>query len=77
MQKEETRSELIEWLKGLQDEETLHLLKVLKDSEGPEGKDWWDELNMDQRNELDQSLHDVESGKWVSDEEVRNKYGIR
>lgn len=72
---EALKLELIEWLSGLEDEDTIEYLKVVKDSSLKE-KDWWHELTASQREAIDRGLKDIEEGRVVSHEDVKKKYGL-
>ena len=66
--------ELIEWLAGLNDSETIDLLKSIKDSFGK--GDWWDDLSEEQRKSIKKGINEIESGRYTSHEEVKMKYGL-
>jgi predicted transcriptional regulator len=66
--------ELIEWLAGLNDSETIDLLKSIKDSFG--NGDWWDDLSEDQRKSIEKGISEIESGRYASHEDVKIKYGL-
>lgn len=75
MKQEAIKIELIEWLQGLKDSETLNFLKVLKDS-SMKSRDWFHELSQDEKDGIERALADIKNGKTFSHEEVKAKYGI-
>ncbi len=68
------KTELIEWLKKL-DDETLSYLKVIKDNQS-ETSDWWDSLSEKHKKGIEQGLKDIKEGRVVPHEEVMRKYGF-
>jgi len=75
MTRETIKLELIEWLTGLDDMETLNYLKVVKDADVA-GKDWWYDLTDEQLKGIQRGLKDVEEGRFVSNEQVKREYGL-
>jgi len=67
--------ELIEWLSKLEDEETISYLKIVKDSK-TNNTDWWNDLQKEQTEGIKRGLKDIENGRTVSHEEVKQKYGL-
>jgi hypothetical protein len=67
--------ELIEWVSSLQDEETIHYLKDLKDSKSS-GKDWWKDLSEDQQHSICRGVEDCSEGRYLSNEEAKKKLGL-
>lgn len=67
--------ELIDWLSGLEDQDIIEYLKLVKESHEA-GNDWWEELTEVQKKGIEKGLNDVKEGRIVSHEEVRKKYGI-
>lgn len=67
--------ELIEWLTRLEDNEIIHYLKIVKDSDS-RGEDWWNGLTDEQKNGIERGLRDIDDGKTVSHEIVKQRYGL-
>ena len=67
--------ELIEWLARLEDNEIIHYLKIVKDSDS-HGEDWWNDLTEEQKNGIERGLRDIDHGKTVSHETVKQRYGL-
>lgn len=67
--------ELIEWLTQLDNSETIQYLKIVKDSR-EDGKDWWDDLTVEQKQGIQRGLEDVDNGRVISHDEVKRKYGL-
>ena len=72
---EAIKLELIEWLKHLEDDETINYLKIVKDSRNM-GNDWWDELTEEQKQGIERGLKDIEQGKIIPHDQVVKKYGL-
>jgi len=72
---EAIKLELIEWLTKLDNQETINYLKVVKDSASEEA-DWWDNLPQYHQNGIKKGLKDIEDGRIVSHEDVKNQYGL-
>ena len=75
MGQEAIKLELIEWLTKLDDIETIEFLKIVKDSKSGKN-DWWDDLSQSQKEGIERGLNDIQNGRTVSHEEVKNKYGL-
>jgi hypothetical protein len=75
MANEARKLELMEWVKGLEDDATLELLQVLKDSRNLTG-DWFDVLSEEERSGIMRGLADMEAGRVVSHSEVVRRYGL-
>ncbi len=75
MANEARKLELMEWVKGLEDDATLELLQVLKDSRNLTG-DWFDVLSEEERSGIKRGLADMEAGRVVSHSEVVRRYGL-
>ncbi len=75
MGQEAIKLELIKWLTGLDDEETIEYLQIVKESRSQD-HDWWNDLTPDQKRGIERGLKDAEEGRTVSHEEVMKKYGI-
>lgn len=69
--------------------EKLELIKMLADTEDPaiiksiqkifkkKQKDWWDDLTDQQKEDLELSMHEFESGQVVSYESILKRHGLR
>ena len=75
MGQETIKLELIEWLTKLNDIETLHYLKVVKDSQSGD-QDWWSDLTEQHRDGIQRGLKDIDEGRVVSHSDVKKKYGL-
>jgi len=75
MTQEAIKLELIAWLTRLDNKETISYLKVLKDETSKEG-DWWDDLSEVQKAGIERGLRDIDEGKTVSHEIVKDRYGL-
>ncbi len=67
--------ELIEWVTGLDDQDTLEYLKVVKDNKSST-HDWYDDLNEEQRKGIERGLKDVDEGRVTDHDQVKKKYGL-
>jgi len=67
--------ELIEWLKKLNDIDTLNYLKAVKDSSFG-NKNWWNDLAEEQRLGIQRGIQDIDENRIVSHTEVNKKYGL-
>ncbi len=72
---EALKLELLDWLLHVENNDMLHYLKVIKDQTNPQS-DWWDELTLDQKAGIERGIRDIDSGRIVSDDEVKKKYGL-
>jgi predicted transcriptional regulator len=75
MTQEAIKLELIEWLTKLQSNETIHYLKIIKDSMKEEN-DWWSSLSSEQISGIERGLKDIDEGRTVSHEVVKQRYGL-
>jgi hypothetical protein len=75
MGNEAIKLELIEWLTKLEDNETINYLKVVKDNNITHN-DWWNDLTEEQKSGIERGLRDVEAGKVVPHETVKQKYSL-
>lgn len=75
MANEARKLELMEWVQGLEDDATLELLQVLKDSRNLT-EDWFDDLSEEERSGIKRGLADMEAGRVVSHSEVVRRYGL-
>ncbi|MBC8883059.1 hypothetical protein H9X57_05665 [Flavobacterium piscinae] len=72
---EALKLELLDWLLHVDNNDMLHYLKVIKDQTTSQ-TDWWDELTDEQKAGIERGIKDIESGRVVSHEVVKNKYGL-
>ena len=75
MEQETIKLELIEWLAKLKDIETLNYLKVVKESTTSKN-DWWNDLTEQQIQGVQRGLKDIDEGRVVSHDIVKEKYGL-
>ena len=75
MRIESIKLELIEWLSRLEDNDTIEYLKLVKDTRS-QNKDWWNELSPEVEKGIERGLKDIDQGRTISHEEVKNKYGL-
>jgi predicted transcriptional regulator len=73
MANEARRLELMEWVKELEDDATLELLQVLKDSRNLT-EDWFDVLSEDERSGIKRGLADTKAGRTVPHSQVHMKF---
>ena len=62
---------LIEWLAQLNDMQTLKEFITLKKKKEV---DWWDELSVEERTEIEEGLAQADRGEVVPHKEVMEKY---
>ena len=62
---------LIEWLAKLNNATTLKRFIALKKEQQ---KDWWDELNTEEKAEIEDGLFQADRGEVVSHKELMAKY---
>jgi hypothetical protein len=67
--------ELIQWLTKLDNKETIEYLKIVKDSQSVHN-DWWDDLSDAQKQGIERGLDDIENGRTISHDAVKEKYGL-
>lgn len=75
MRHDSIKIELMEWLSGLEDDDTLDYLKVVKDSKTSQ-KDWWYDLTDEQKQGIERGLRDVDAGRVTPHDFVKKKYGL-
>jgi len=75
MANESIKSELIQWLHDLNDQETLEYLKEIKDLKAM-NNDWWNDLTQSQKDSIERGLEDINLGRTISHDEVKKKYGL-
>lgn len=62
---------LIEWLAGLNDPVTIEELVSLKNAKS---HDWWDEISVEEKSEIEEGIAQADRGELVPHEEVMKKY---
>ena len=62
--------QLIEWLASLNKPSVIKKLVALKEKE----KDWWDEINNDEKNEIKKGLAQADQGQVVPHHKVMARY---
>lgn len=72
---EAIKLELIEWLKKLDDDETINYLKLVKDSKALHD-DWWYDLTVEQKAGIERGLRDVDAGRVTTHTNVKEKHGL-
>jgi len=72
MKYKDIKIELIEWISKLEDEEIINYLKVYKDS-NVSCNDWWNNLTDEQKSEIEQGLKDVDEGRVILHDIVKQK----
>lgn len=75
MGQETIKLELIEWLTKLNDFDTLHYLKIVKDSI-KKNQDWWNDLAEEQKLGIQRGLNNIDEGKIVSHDSIKDQYGL-
>ena len=63
--------QLIQWLAGLTDVETLRQLIRLKQSKET---DWWKEIDEEEKAEIEKGLAEADKGDFVPHSEVMQRY---
>jgi hypothetical protein len=67
------KTELIEWLSGVEDDGVLTSLLLFKKS--TESGDWTDHLTKQQLESIQRGLADIENGNVISSKDFWNSYG--
>lgn len=62
---------LIEWLAGLNDKQTLEEFISLKKKKE---KDWWEEISLEEQQEIEEGLVQADKGETIPHKEVMGKY---
>jgi len=57
----------------LENEYIIQEIKILKEN-CKNGKDWWNDLTDEQKKSIERGLNDIEEGREVPYEQVREKY---
>jgi hypothetical protein len=63
------REELLKWVQTLNDSKLLNLLNSIKLSASQSNKDWWNELNEDQQQDISMGLKDLAEDRIISSKE--------
>jgi len=63
--------QLIQWLAGLNDKRVLKEFIILKKTKAV---DWWDEISVEERSEIEEGLAQADKGEVTSHQEVMAKY---
>jgi len=67
------KQSLIKWISELEDESVIQDIKILREN-CKNGKDWWNNLSEEEKRGIDEGLKDLEEGREVPYEVVREKY---
>lgn len=70
MNLEAEKLSLIQWLAQVTDEEIIDKIKTLRASTS----DWWDQITIEERTEIEEGLSQANSGEVIPHEEVMKKY---
>ncbi len=74
MNEQTLKSDLIKWVEGLNDTDTLNELKQIK-----EGHDWWAHIPEVEKKAIEEGISQLDKGEVISHElvmkEAREKYG--
>ena len=62
---------LIEWIAGLNDSKTLSEFIALKKEKE---KDWWDEISLEEKSEIEEGLSQANRNETKPHEDVMSKY---
>jgi hypothetical protein len=73
MKSNQIKLELLQWLKELQDKNTLQSLFHFKQIQ--ESNDWWEGLTEKQKEEIELGMKQAKEGNTYSSSEVWKKYG--
>ncbi|UPQ78105.1 hypothetical protein M0M57_10770 [Flavobacterium azooxidireducens] len=68
---EALKLELLDWLLHVDNNDMLYYLKEIKDQSTSQ-TDWWDELTDEQKGGIERGIKDIESGRVVSHEDIKN-----
>ena len=72
---EALKLELLDWLLHVDNNDMLYYLKEIKDQSTSQ-TDWWDELTDEHKAGIERGIKDIESGRVVSHEDIKKKYGL-
>lgn len=67
------KQSLIKWISELEDESVIQDIKIFREN-CKNGKDWWIDLSEEEKRGIDEGLKDLEEGREVPYEVVREKY---
>lgn len=67
------KEELVEWIGSLDDANLLNFLNSIRQSKVSTGKDWFDDLTLQDRQNLQHGLEDMEKGRVLSSEDFWTK----
>ncbi len=67
------REEVVEWITKPENEELLETLKLIKESST--SKDWYDDLNENEKQSIKKGLKDYQEGNTLTNEEFWAKHG--
>ncbi len=70
MNLEAEKLSLIQWLAQVKDEEIIDKIKTLRASTS----DWWDQITIEERTEIEEGLAQADRGEVIPHEEVMKKY---
>ena len=74
MDNETLKSDLINWLSRVEDKETLHQIKEIKD-----GQDWWDRISDAEKGAIEKGLNQLDKGQGIPNDlvlkERKERYG--
>jgi len=65
------RTELVEWLKALEDKEMIAKISELKKAEN---QDWWHNLNKTEKESIELGISDANEGKLKTHSEAKKIY---
>jgi hypothetical protein len=63
--------QLIEWLAGLNNTKVLKRFISLKNEQQ---KDWWDQINLEEKTEIEEGLSQADKGEMLPHKVVMDKY---
>lgn len=75
MGQEPIKSELIEWLAKLEDEETIDFLKQTEDADVL-NEDWGSDLTDEMKSGIARGLKDVDDGSVIPHDTIKGRYGL-
>lgn len=76
MKPETIKSELIEWLTHLEDQETLDYLKAIKDNDTSSQENWWKDLPEKVQKGIRQSYQDKAHNRLTDHDTIARQYGL-
>ena len=66
--------DLIEWISKLNDSSVIEKLRLIKENYA-KSKDWYADLNAEERASINRGLKDIEEGRLNSHESAKQIYG--